>query len=313
MLFVQRIGIIYTRLLYFYGMQWPKTILLCLLLTYITQNTCAQGVVVTIDSFASAYVPARRVDVWLPPNYTPTQKYNVLYMHDGQNLFDPKTAYGQQAWEVDSVATQLMQQGKIPPCIIVGIWNTEKRFSEYMPAIPYSYLPDSFKTLLVAEGRTNPTSNQYLRFIVDELKPFIDSAYSTHPQRQHTYIAGSSMGGLISLYALLQYPTVFGGAACLSTHWPVSLKTFDPKNAQAFVRYIKEALPPKPNFNLYFDYGTATLDAHYQPYQQQIDSLLIAKGYSEENWKTLKFDGAAHNEVWWRKRVATPLLFLMGK
>ena len=277
-------------------------------------QTTKFGRIETVDSFTSKYVQARRVDIWLPDGYNAanSQKYNVLYMHDGQNLFNPATSYGGIAWEVDSIASALIGNKEIPPCIIVGIWNTPKRFTEYMPAVPYTYLPDSFKTALLSEGRGQPISDNYLKFIVNELKPYIDSNYTVNTNREHTFIAGSSMGGLISLYALFEYPDIFGGAACLSSHWPISLKTFDISVADVFIGYIGKKLPLPFDCKLYFDYGTETLDSHYEPYQKKIDSLFAAKGFPHKNLITKKFDGAAHNEASWQKRVLIPLLFLMN-
>lgn len=294
-----------------------KWSILVLLLSSIMANAqiTKTGKIETIDSFPSEYVQTRRVDVWLPNGYNPLnqQKYNVLYMHDGQNLFNPATSYLGIAWEVDSVATALIENEEIPPCIIVGIWNTPKRFTEYMPQIPYNYLTDSFKTILLGEGRGEASSDAYLRFIVEELKPYIDSNYNVKADRKHTFIAGSSMGGLISMYALFQYPKVFGGAACLSTHWPVSLSVFDVNVADAFVRYMDEKLPLPNDVKLYFDYGTETLDSNYEPFQQRMDGFLKSKGYTQKNIITKKFEGAAHNEPSWQKRVSIPLLFLMKK
>lgn len=279
----------------------------------VSAQTTKFGSIETIDGFLSKYVQARRVDIWLPNGYSAAndQKYNVLYMHDGQNLFNPASSYGGVAWEVDSIVSDLIENGEVPPCIIVGIWNTPKRFAEYMPEIPYQYLADSFKTTLLAEGRGQPISDNYLKFIVNELKPYIDSAYKTNIKREHTFIAGSSMGGLISMYALFQYPQVFGGAACLSTHWPISLKTFDTSVANVFIDYIDQKLPLPFEYKLYFDYGTETLDSHYESYQKRVDSLFAAKSYLHKNLITKKFEGAAHNELFWKKRVSIPLLFLM--
>jgi len=149
------------------------------------------------------------------------------------------------------------------------------------------------------------TSDRYLQFIVTELKPFIDSTYRTLAGRADTFVMGSSMGGLISAYAVAEYPDVFGGAACVSTHWPAG--------NGAVIDYLASHLPDHASHRLYFDYGTATLDALYEPYQQRMDVVMRQAGYVEgRNWLTLRFDGAEHNEQAWRQRAALPLQFLLG-
>ncbi|MDW8466083.1 MAG: alpha/beta hydrolase-fold protein [Chloroherpetonaceae bacterium] len=149
-------------------------------------------------------------------------------------------------------------------------------------------------------------SDNYLRFLVEELKPFIDSTYRTRPEQSHTFIMGSSMGGLISLYAICEYPHIFGGAACLSTHFPAA--------DGAVIEYMKSHLPDPATHKIYFDYGTETLDAQYEPYQQRADAVMRQRGFIEgKNWITRKFPGDEHSERAWRKRVHIPLLFLLGK
>jgi hypothetical protein len=157
-------------------------------------------------------------------------------------------------------------------------------------------------------------SDNYLKFIVSELKPFVDSNYSTNKIAKYTFIAGSSMGGLISIYALCEYPKVFGGAACLSTHWPGIFNADNPF-PKAMQTYLKANLPVAKNHKIYFDYGTETLDAMYEPFQLQVDSIMNSKGYSFNNndWKTQKFEGENHSEIAWRKRLYIPILFLFKK
>jgi enterochelin esterase-like enzyme len=116
---------------------------------------------------------------------------------------------------------------------------------------------------------------------------------------------GSSMGGLVSLYAVCQYPELFGGAGCLSTHWPAVGAVID--------GYLTTALPSPGRHRFYFDYGTATLDSLYEPYQQRVDAVLATRGYtSGRDWITRRFEGAEHNEAAWRERLHIPLRFLLG-
>jgi predicted alpha/beta superfamily hydrolase len=181
------------------------------------------GVVQRHRDFTSLKMPARYVDVWLPLGYVAdaTARYPVIYMHDGQNLFDPATSYGGIDWGIDETITRLMGAGKTGGAIVVGIWNTPQRRAEYMPQKPFGASPLlALRAMWAFWSWLRPGSDAYLRFLVGEVKPLIDSAYRTLPGRDHTFVMGSSMGGLISLYALEEYPQVFGGAGCLSTHWP---------------------------------------------------------------------------------------------
>ena len=259
----------------------------------------------------SAYVNSRHVDVWIPSNYDPnaSQKYKVLYMHDGQNAFNPATSYAGVDWGVDEALDQLIKEGKVPPTIVVAIWNTPLRFPEYMPQVPKSFVesPDIID-LMTSQYGTPVISDNYLKFIVTELKPFIDANYNTSTKREDTFIMGSSMGGLISLYAISEYPEVFGGAGCVSTHWPVW--TF----SDAYMGQVEENLPDPSNHKLYFDFGTVGLDAKYEPYQNDVDKMMERRGYDWQiNWITRKFVGADHNEQSWNERVHIPLEFLLAE
>jgi pimeloyl-ACP methyl ester carboxylesterase len=121
------------------------------------------------------------------------------------------------------------------------------------------------------------------------------------------------MGGLISMYALCEYPDIFGGAACLSTHWP-GLHIEEGYNPipGSFVDYLRHQLPEPGSNKIYFDFGTETLDSLYAPYQQMVDAAMIMKGYRASDWITRKFEGADHSERSWHKRLHIPVEFLMG-
>lgn len=299
-------------------MRWTKTASLaasCLIIA-----ACAQpvphvdaGRIERLEQFRSKFVNARNVDVWLPRDYSPQRRYAVLYMHDGQMLFDATTTWNKQAWNMQDAVTRLVDQGVIEPLIIVGIWNNGKyRHSEYFPQKSLQFIPEPTHSLFVAaslEGRAR--ADAYLRFIVEELKPRIDARYSTLPDRDHTFIMGSSMGGLISLYAICEYPGIFGAAAALSTHWIGSGKANDEIPA-AGRRYLTGALPDPANHRLYMDHGTTELDALYVPYQPRVDKVVRQRGYTDANFLSRVFEGAGHNERAWAERVDIPLRFLAG-
>jgi enterochelin esterase-like enzyme len=282
----------------------------------------ASGTIQRAENFPSKYVAARNIDIWLPANYDAKKKYAVLYMHDGQNLYDSNTTWNHQSWDVDDVLDKLMQAQTIQDVLVVGIWNGQQsRHAEYFPQKPFESLLPAEKDSITAElqiaARTKegftPTSDNYLQFLVEELKPYIDSTYSTYTDRAHTFIAGSSMGGLISLYAICEYPKVFGGAACFSTHWPGTFHVDNNPVPEAFVRYMRDHLPDPSSHRLYFDYGDQGLDALYPPLQTKADAVMKAKGFSEKNWITRYFPGENHSERAWNKRLHIPMLFLLGK
>ena len=271
------------------------------------------GKVVRIENFQSEFIQPRNVDVWLPEDYNPQNEYAVLYMHDGQMLFDSTSTWNKQEWQVDEVAGRLQQEGTIRNCLVVGIWNNGAyRHAEYFPQKPMQFLPEQIRAGLTAQNlKGNPMSDQYLLFLTKELKPYIDSHFSTKTDAANTLIMGSSMGGLISMYALCEYPEIFGGAACLSTHWVGTFERNEPI-PEAFVTYLKHHLPDPATHKLYFDYGTETLDSLYEDYQLRVDEVLKEKGYTQLNWMTKKFPGADHSEKAWASRLHIPLQFLLG-
>jgi predicted alpha/beta superfamily hydrolase len=273
------------------------------------------GYLHTILSFKSQYADERRVDIWLPEGYDSKKKYAVLYMHDGQNLFNPSVGFHGQIWSVDVALQSLILKEKARPTIVVGVWNTGKRYQEYLPAPAFNLLPEELRSLILREHSNpglRPMSDEYLRFLVEELKPFIDSNYSTYSDSSNTFVMGSSMGGLISAYAIAQYPEVFGGAGCVSTHWPLSLHLNDESLSWPFIQWLSENLPSPENHRLYFDFGTETIDAFYEIHQNNMDEVMRESGYEEgNNWMTLKDDGAPHSEAAWKNRVKIPLEFLL--
>ncbi len=284
--------------------------------------TVSNGIVEVYPDFESHYLGKRTIAVWLPQNYSPKKRYAVVYMHDGQMLFDASTTWNSQEWGVDECVTQLYKEGKIQNTIVVGIWNAgDNRHPEYFPQKPFESLSEEEKNQVTESlkkaGRTQesfkPYSDLYLKFIVEEVKPFVDKTYATRKEKAYTFVAGSSMGGLISLYAICEYPEVFGGAACLSTHWPGTFETKENPIPKAFLSYLEKYLPNVNSCKIYFDYGTETLDALYEPIQQKVDALFTAKGFDGNHWITRKFQGADHSENAWKERLHIPFEFLLTK
>jgi predicted alpha/beta superfamily hydrolase len=281
------------------------------------------GTVVRIDNLNSNYVPKRKIDVWLPKGYNTNKKYSVLYMHDGEMLFDSSITWNKKSWLMQEPITKLISENKIKEVIVVGIWNGgERRHSEYFPQKPFEMLSlDQKVTIKEAVRKNNASvfnshevnSNNYLKFIVEELKPYIDKNFSTNSNSNNTFIAGSSMGGLISMYAICEYPNVFGGAICMSTHWPGIFEMENNPIPAAFLQYLNEKLPSAQNHKIYFDCGDQTLDALYPPLQNKVDELMRKKGYTQNSWMTKYFTNQDHSEVAWSGRVQIPLQFMLQK
>jgi enterochelin esterase-like enzyme len=279
------------------------------------------GSIVDLGVLKSRYADPRRVVVWLPPGYKARgPKYAVLYMHDGQNLFDKATAgYGME-WEVDEHLSALIREHKVRPTIVVGIWNTPKRLQEYVPSKAFEHLPADYRGKVAALYGGPPLSDGYLKFVVRELRPLIDRKFNVKTDRADTAIMGSSMGSLISLYAIDEYPQIFGAAGMMSTHWPLFMKP-DGQSvsdaeyevvSSAFERYLAPALPDPRTHKLYFDHGSETLDAIYKRYQDRVDAVVARRGYRQGvNWLTRSFPGQKHNEISWASRVDVPLQFLL--
>ncbi len=280
------------------------------------------GTVERYEAFPSRWVDARNVDVWLPEGYgRGGEKYDVVYMHDGQMLFDPAVTWNRQSWGADETLGKLVASGQIRPCILVGIWNNGVyRHAEFMPRKAMDYMTGEERRKILEYAtpekgllyRGELRADHYLRFLVTELKPLIDRNYRTRSSPRHTFIAGSSMGGMISLYAICEYPKVFGGAACLSTHWTGTYYTVGNPVPGAMAAYLRDHLPSPVRHRIYFDFGTKTLDTLYRPFQAAVDRVMQEQGYNRRNWITREFPGDDHSENAWKRRFEIPVRFLLG-
>lgn len=232
-------------------------------------------------------ISKRDIIIWLPPSYDKNKKkkYPVLYMHDGQNIIDPLTSTFGTDWQVDETADSLIRQNRMKEIIIVGIYNTRNRTSEYSH---------------------NDTGRAYMNFIVKKLKPMIDSEYRTLSDRKNTAVMGSSMGGLISLMLAWEHPDVFSMAGCLSPAFKIDRFNYLP--------YIENFKGKKKKIKLYIDNGGVGLEKRLQPGITETIELLNKKGYrtgKEIMWYL--DENAEHNEAAWASRVWRALLFMFGK
>lgn len=291
------------------------TLLMCSL-AVMAQETVPQvstGRLEFYPEFQSKHITPRNVTVWLPEGYQVGEPCDVLYMHDGQMLFDATTTWNHQEWQVDEVMGRLIAEGKVRRCIVVGVDNTRNRLNDYFPSRCYEKVPEGER-----EGVdvSQYKGDEYLRFLVEEVKPFIDNRYKPLTTREHTFVMGSSMGGLISLYALCNYPEVFGGAACMSTH--LSMNFFDPKFkselwAEGLRDYVKEHLPSANSALLYMDGGTVELDDTYRPYQNKLNAVISGLGWDSAHFVYYLFEGHKHMETYWAERLDQPFVFLLKK
>jgi predicted alpha/beta superfamily hydrolase len=250
-------------------------------------------------NFHSRFLAADRdIIVYLPPGYEQDKKrrYPVLYLHDGQNLFDGATSFipGME-WRVDETAQALITAGEIKPLIVVGIYNAGKdRVDEYTPTVDSG----------VKQGGR---ADAYGRMLVEELKPFIDSEYRTRRGARATGLGGSSLGGLVSLYLGLKYPHVFGRLAVVSPSvwW----------DNQKIIREV-QALGRRLPLRIWMDMGTkeSRNPADATNAARALRDALVAKGWKENlDLKYFEAAGAEHNERAWSERVAPMLKFLFGR
>lgn len=272
--------------------------------------------------FKSQYIPDRNVEIWLPPDFdaSGSRRYPVIYMHDGQNLFEPENAFIGVDWGIDEALSGMIRRGEVRPPIVVGIWNTENRLGEYMPeaALPDEIARTRMERFIhkVTQSPYELMGDAYLRFIVEELKPFIDQNYPTLPGPDSTFLMGSSMGGLISLYGLCCYPEVFGGAACLSNAW---------RFGRVLLPYFQDVLPDPAGRKLYLDMGGREYNWERPLRKWWLMRLLLyrhrkfaqivqAAGYRQgANLLTPVFPEDQHDERAWRRRVHIPLRFLLAE
>ena len=243
----------------------------------------------------------RHVSVWLPPGYEETDdRYRVIYMADGQNLFDPRIANTGTDWGVDEAMVAGAAAGAFDPAIVVASWSTQARGYEYSPW----------------HGAV-----RYARFVTEELKPRVDAAFRTRTGPGDTFHMGSSMGGLLSFHMVSEHPDTFSACGCVSTHFPLSPSVVSEylgipsgENDTPYILSDIEAgrtVPPGTRY--LFDYGTEGLDAGYAPTHEAVAQWLRGQGLNEgEDFAVRAYEGADHNEAAWRARVADQLRWMLA-
>lgn len=253
----------------------------------LTISDTITGKYVHINNFDAKQIQDRDIIIWLPPDYNSadSKRYPVLYMHDGQNIFNPATSTLGFDWRIDEIADSLISIGEVPSFIVVGIYNSGRRFYEYSNT---------------EEG------NRYMDFIVNELKPFIDKHFKTFSDRENTFVGGSSMGGLISFMLGWVYPEVFSKMLCISPAFKI-------RNVD-YVSVIKNYSGQKKNLKIYIDNGGIGLESELQAGIDEMLKVLFEKGYKlNEDIIWFKDQKAEHNEIAWSKRAPKFLKFLFDR
>lgn len=265
----------------------------------------------------AANLPRQRLTIWLPPGYDHAKRrYGVVYMHDGHNLFDPRKSNFNKVWAADKAMLAVAWQG-IASHIIVGIWAPGKdRQRQYLPRSFYDAAAPALRNRLDQLAQGAVVSDAYLAWLAGPLKQWVDTSFRTLPGRDHTAIVGSSMGGLMSCYAFLERPEVFGRAACVSSHWPAAIPNergdFDGEVAALWDRWFAARLGAADGRRLWMDHGTATLDALYAPYQQVIDARMAQSGWQRgRDWESRVYPGAEHEENAWARRLPEIFAWLL--
>ncbi len=260
-----------------------------------TPNPVITGKYSLIRSLKSKYLqPARDIIVWLPPSYLSSrnQRYPVIYMHDGQNLFDANTAFGGNEWGVDEVMTEYIagvHTGQLREAIIVGIDNTVDRMSEYTP--------------FVDPKHNGGDGDNYARFIVEELKPAIDEQFRTRADCKSTFIGGSSLGGLISLYTGILYPQVFGGIIAMSP----SIWWADGAIISWLLDHNIAAYPGR----IWLDMGTREGEEAIG-FTRKLATEIKKNAPDFKGLRYREFSGATHSEKSWQQRLHLPLRYMIG-
>lgn len=229
----------------------------------------------------------RDIIVWLPPAYDTdsAKRYPVLYMQDGQNLFNPATSFTGIDWQIDEAADSLLQSKQIEPLIVVGINNTDDRMKEYVPS-----------TL----------SEDYMKLVVSVIKPFIDKHYRTLADKENTRVGGSSAGGTISFMLAWKYDTIFVGALCLSPAFLI--------DSIDCISMVKNYSGKSKSLHFYFDNGGQGIDSLLQPGLDEMINALTAKGYREGTDFFTEIDRLAdHTEKAWAHRFPYILLKFYGR
>lgn len=273
-------------------------------------------------AFASAGLLPRDLFVWVPDAPTPPDGFPVLYMQDGQNLFDARLVPFGTAWEVDRAFSRLADAGEAAPAIVVGIASTAERFTDYAPALILDRLPPGARGAVETAWGGAPRVAGYARMVIEEVKPLIDARFPACPDAAATFVGGSSLGAVAALEIVARYPDRVAGAACLSAHYsllPVTGAENIPEHFAAEVTiavgdFAEACLPPAGRHILWIDRSALAIDRFYGPTHAALATSLAGLGYVDGVDLALRlYPGVGHDEGAWRARLDDALVFLFGR
>ena len=277
------------------------------------------GSLETWEGFEFGELLPRNVSVWRPPSpyWDGKRPLPVWYFHDGQNLWDPRRGYGGQTWNLDSLMEYALSGGLMEPCLIVSLDNSPQRFRDYLPPPCLDGLDKVYRDTLQKERPGTALGQTYAHWIADVLQPWLTMQYPVDTHTASHYLMGASMGGLISSYTAALRPDRFGGAACLSTHWPLSLQWNLLGMSLPYRTWLAERLsgssaPGNALHSLYMDHGDQTLDAFYPVHQRAFDSTLQKRSLPAGfRYRSEAIAGAAHTEKDWSQRCLEAMIWVM--
>ena len=243
----------------------------------------------------------RRVDFWAP-----TEPNHLLVAHDGQNIFDRRTATRRQTWEMAQSGIRVSEKLGITPPLIIAVHHSRSksdpygRYKDLAPQGPFLGSVSVIGPALIAANEIN--SDNYLKLINEEIVPAITSFVDMKPTQKLTAMIGSSMGGLNTLYGLGQRPDLYGTALSFSPHWPIG--------GNPLVDALLNALPKPGVHKVWMSRGTKTLDGKYKPFQDYADGLMISKGWrSHHDFSSKVYPRTSHSERSWRKYLDDAMFF----
>ena len=273
---------------------------------------------IELQDIAADELPAQNVTIWLPPEYSADaeRRFPVLYMWDGQNLFDPAHTQYNKAWMVQDVLGGMVARGEAEPHIVVGIWSPpgKDRYRSYVPQFAENAKGAVGKSISDMAGGPIASQRQ-LDWVADTLIPQVERDYRVRTGADNRTIVGASMGGVMSCYAIIERSEIFGRSGCVSAH----LALADPQLAQEHEEqigwlwdsYLDAHLGKPRGRRIWMDHGTEMLDSYYGPWQRMVAEDLARLGWREgEDFAARVYDGAEHDEVFWHQRMPEMLRWL---
>ena len=283
-----------------------------------SEHTRQHGHFLDFSGILARRLQTQRMTVWLPPDYTSGQRsYPVLYMHDGQNLFVRAVSAYNKIWAVDQAILQGMHAGLLEPHIVVGVWSHGiDRNRQYLPQWIHQHAPDALRSSIVARAGPSVLSDAYVAWLSGPLKACIDRSFRTRPGPAHTTMIGSSMGGLISCYAMAKQPHIYGRVAALSPHWPVMLPARVDDTQHMLIdlwdRWLQAQLGAPAGRRLWIDRGTEDLEASYAPYHARITARIQELGWIPgDDFESRIYPCTGHDEDYWGARLPEVLNWLL--